>query len=178
MRRIIAINEFKCDGCGLCVKAFDKGLIGTVDGKAKLLCEDSCDGSGNCLASCPQKALHFSIIDVDKSFKFKEAAPFLKVNELVLVASCVSFVYKRMDEDFLENKTFLVFCPKTTTDYSSKLLDILIFNLIKRITILKIDAPCCDGLVELVNKGLNLSNGKISVEVKTINISNTGEIIN
>ena len=35
MRRIIAINEFKCDGCGLCVKACDKGLIGMVDGKAK-----------------------------------------------------------------------------------------------------------------------------------------------
>ena len=131
-----------------------------VGGKAKLLCEDSCDGSGNCLASCPQKALHFSIVDVDKSFKFKKAssflnwpcqlklvpfnAPFLKVDELVLVASCVPFVYKRMHEDFLENKTFLVFCPKTTTDYSRKLLDILIFNLIKRITILKIDAPCCD----------------------------------
>ena len=48
-----------------------------VGGKAKLLCEDSCDGSGNCLASCPQKALHFSIVDVDKSFKFKKASSFL-----------------------------------------------------------------------------------------------------
>ena len=78
-------------------------------------------------------------------------APFFKVDELVLVASCVPFVYKRMHEDFLENKTFLVFCLKTATDYSSKLLDILIFNLIKKITILKIDAPCCDALLVVMD---------------------------
>ena len=75
MRRIIAINEFKCDGCGSCVKACDKGLIGMVGGKAKLLCEDSCDDSGNCLASCPRLYI-FQLLMWIKVLNLKRPAPF------------------------------------------------------------------------------------------------------
>ena len=59
IRRIITIDEDKCNGCGLCAEACHEGAIGIVDGKAKLLREDYCDGLGDCLTACPMNAISF-----------------------------------------------------------------------------------------------------------------------
>jgi NAD-dependent dihydropyrimidine dehydrogenase PreA subunit len=59
VRKIIKIDEAKCDGCGLCVSACHEGAIGLVDGKAKLLRDDYCDGLGDCLPACPTGAISF-----------------------------------------------------------------------------------------------------------------------
>ncbi len=59
IRRIIEINEKKCNGCGLCASACHEGAIGIVNGKAKLLREDYCDGLGDCLPACPMDAISF-----------------------------------------------------------------------------------------------------------------------
>ena len=59
IRRIITINESRCNGCGLCAGACHEGAIGIVDGKAKLLREDYCDGLGDCLPACPMNAISF-----------------------------------------------------------------------------------------------------------------------
>jgi len=59
VRKIIKIDEDKCNGCGLCVSACHEGAIGLVDGKARLLRDDYCDGLGNCLPVCPMEAISF-----------------------------------------------------------------------------------------------------------------------
>lgn len=58
-RRIIEIDEEKCNGCGLCATACHERAIGIVDGKAKLLRDDYCDGLGDCLPACPTGAISF-----------------------------------------------------------------------------------------------------------------------
>ena len=50
IRKIIHIDEEKCDGCGACVNACHEGAIAMVNGKAKLMREDYCDGLGDCLS--------------------------------------------------------------------------------------------------------------------------------
>ena len=59
IRRIIHIDEEKCNGCGACADACHENAIGMVNGKAKLLRDDYCDGLGDCLPTCPTGAITF-----------------------------------------------------------------------------------------------------------------------
>lgn len=59
IRKIIHIDEEKCNGCGLCANACHEGAIDMVDGKAKLAREHFCDGFGDCLPNCPTGAITF-----------------------------------------------------------------------------------------------------------------------
>jgi len=59
IRTIIQIDEEKCTGCELCVRACHEGALAMVDGKARLMRDDYCDGMGDCLPACPAGAISF-----------------------------------------------------------------------------------------------------------------------
>ena len=59
IRKIIEIDEKKCNGCGACAAACQEGAIQMINGKAKLVRDDYCDGLGNCLPVCPTDAISF-----------------------------------------------------------------------------------------------------------------------
>jgi len=59
LRKIIKIDEEKCNGCGACADACHEGAIEMIDGKARLTREDYCDGLGDCLPACPTDAISF-----------------------------------------------------------------------------------------------------------------------
>ena len=61
LRKIIRIDEEKCNGCGACAKACHEGAIDMVNGKARLTRENYCDGLGDCLPACPTGAITFEV---------------------------------------------------------------------------------------------------------------------
>jgi len=79
-RKIIHINEEKCDGCGQCVPSCAEGAIQVIDGKAKLVSEKYCDGLGACLGTCPNDALKVIERDVEE-FDEKAVEEYLKTKE-------------------------------------------------------------------------------------------------
>ena len=66
LRKIIEIDEERCDGCGLCVPSCAEGAIKIIDGKARLIAEKYCDGLGACLGDCPQDAIRIVEKEVDE----------------------------------------------------------------------------------------------------------------
>ena len=189
IRRIIEIDEEKCNGCGACATACHEGAIGMIDGKAKLLRDDYCDGLGDCLPTCPTGAISF----VDReAAPYNEAAvkartasrlqnfpvqiklapvqaPYFDGAKLLIAADCTAYAYARFHEDFMQGKVTLVGCPKLDgVDYSEKLAQILLNNAIESITVVRMEVPCCGGLEFFIKKALQQSGKSIPCQVITV----------
>jgi len=203
-RRIIRINEEKCNGCGLCEKACHEGAIKVIGGKARLVSEDLCDGMGSCLV-CPENAIE--IIEAESQAQRKPLtnesinneiinkninlnswpvqihlihpkAKFLANADLLIASDCTAFAYPNFHRDFLKNRVVLIGCPKLDDleSYIEKFKDILLNNDIKSITVIKMEVPCCNGMSYAVRKAMALSDKIIPYSEVTVSID--GKIIN
>ena len=92
LRKIIHIDEDKCNGCGLCAKACHEGAIEMINGKAKLTRENFCDGFGDCLPECPTGAITFEEREVpaydENAVKKSKQAQILKQAQAQNHAGC------------------------------------------------------------------------------------------
>jgi len=251
IRKIITIDEEKCNGCGLCVNACHEGALQIIDGKAKLISESYCDGLGNCLPECPtgaieiveREAAEFDEEAVKRNMEAENRqsgassdayqghghghgfvcpgsrariinraaqttesntaaspepsahaesqlgqwpcqiklvppnAPYFNNAHLLIAADCTAYAYANMHQDFMKGKITIIGCPKLDdVDYSKKLTDILTYNNIKSITVLRMEVPCCGGIVNAVKNALVNSGNLVPWNVVTI--STDGHIIN
>lgn len=234
-RKIVRIDEEKCNGCGLCVNACHEGALKLIDGKAKLVSESYCDGLGACLPSCPADAIiieereadEFDEVAVQQHMEKKTAAPpenlacgcpgthartiekrtaavsspqpaavaesqlcqwpcqikLVPVNapyfdnaNLLIAADCTAYAYANIHQDFMRNRITLIGCPKLDEiDYSEKLTAILESHPIKSLTVLRMEVPCCGGIVQAVKQAL-LTSGQM-IPWRVVVIGTDGSII-
>ena len=106
IRKIIHIDEDKCNGCGACANACHEGAIRMVDGKAKLIREDFCDGFGDCLPNCPTGAITFEEREAPEydAAAVKKAQEEKKMNETKRAGCPGSAVAQFHREDDSERK--------------------------------------------------------------------------
>lgn len=247
IRKIITIDEEKCNGCGLCINACHEGALQLVGGKAKLISDSYCDGLGNCLPECPTGAI---TIEEREAAEFDEAAvnvhlersaakpaptpaptpaaaqlncgcpgsrsrvisrgeneksvtsssqpqagtraesqlgqwpcqiklvpvnaPYFDNAHLLIAADCTAFAYANIHNDFMKGKITLIGCPKLDeVDYSQKLTQIIANHNIKSVTVLRMEVPCCGGIVNAVKNALIDSRKMVPWNIVTISTDGT-----
>ena len=202
IRKIIHIDESKCNGCGACAAACHEGAIQMVDGVAKLTREDYCDGLGDCLPACPTGAITFEMREMAKTLRPAAApaaapvaqgesvsqlsqwpvqiklvnpmAPYFQGCRLLVAADCTAYAYANFHQRFIRGHVTLVGCPKLdSVDYSEKLTEILMRNDVKSVTVVRMEVPCCGGIELAVKKALQASGKMIPWQVVTIGTNGT-----
>lgn len=111
-----------------------------------------------------------------KLYLVNPMAPYFEGADLIISADCVPFAYGSFHADFLKGKTLVTGCPKfdDTEVYLEKLKDICKLNNIKSLTVVKMEVPCCSGLVHLAQMAITASGKEVPMEVVTVSL--TGEI--
>lgn len=229
LRKIIKIDEEKCNGCGACATACHEGAIELINGKAKLTREDYCDGLGDCLPACPTNAITFEereapaydeaavlaakhkkqgalpcgcpgtqakqltrnndMCDVSAPVINSELmqwpvqikllpprAPYFEGANLLIAADCTAYAYGNFHKEFIRNHITLIGCPKLDEgDYAEKLTEIIKYNNIKSVTIVRMQVPCCGGIEYAAKKALQAS-GKF-IPWRVVIISTDGRIV-
>ena len=229
IRKIIKIDEEKCNGCGACTTACHEGAIEMINGKAKLTREDYCDGLGDCLPACPTNAISFEEREAPaydevavlaakqkkqgalpcgcpgtqaKQFARKDntsdapapminselmqwpvqirllppRAPYFEGANLLIAADCTAYAYGNFHKEFIRNHITLIGCPKLDEgDYAEKLTEIITYNNIKSVTVVRMQVPCCGGIEYAAKKALQAS-GKF-IPWRVVTISTNGKIV-
>lgn len=183
-------REKYCDGLGDCLPECPTGAITfiereapaydeaavlaakqskqfTVHGATPVLRENQSD-SRTSISQLTQWPCQIKLVPV--------SAPYFNGAELLIAADCTAYAYNNFHNDFMKGRITLIGCPKLdAVDYSIKLTEILKYNNIKSITLLRMEVPCCGGLEVAINKALQASGKPISLQVVTL--STDGRIL-
>lgn len=242
-RKIVHIEEEKCNGCGLCVKACHEGAIEMIDGKARLVSDEYCDGLGDCLPECPTGAISIiereskpfdeeavklrmqarkeekkaplpcgcpgtaaqrikreqsddSIIssenkndkDVVKDMPSELAqwpvqlklintgAGYLDDAHILVAADCTAYAYANFHKDFIKDRITIIGCPKLDDNvyYTEKITEILKKHNIKSLTVVRMEVPCCGGIVNAVKTAM--LNAQVIVPYREVVIMTDGRV--
>jgi len=262
IRKIISIDEEKCNGCGLCANACHEGAIEIIDGKARLISDEYCDGLGNCLPECPTGAIKIiereaksfdeekvqkrmeemkrnnRAADIEEehagtghgagcethgpgpeplacgcpgsaarmiqrktvqrqdrpAFEYESRqselsqwpvqlnlvnsrAEYFNNADLLVAADCTAYAYADFHKDFIKGRITVIGCPKLDDIdyYKDKLCDILANNNIRSITVVRMQVPCCSGIVMAVKEAM--LETQVIVPYNEVIISPDGSIL-
>ncbi|MGN1188664.1 MAG: ATP-binding protein [Lachnospiraceae bacterium] len=192
------LHEDKCNGCRICATACHEGAIEIIDGKAKLVRENFCDGFGDCLPGCPTGAITFeereapaydeaAVLNAKQKKMKKESlrlsnwpvqiklaptkAPYFDDSDLLIAADCTAYAYANLFSEFINGRIVLIGCPKLDgINYSDNLTEIIKNNDVKSVTIIRMEVPCCGGLEMAAKRALADSQKYIPSQVITISI--------
>ncbi|MDR2085404.1 MAG: 4Fe-4S dicluster domain-containing protein [Bacteroidales bacterium] len=203
-RKIIKIDESKCNGCGYCVKKCHEGALEIVNGKAKLVSDKYCDGLGDCIGECPLGAITFEVRETEdydekavierQTAKLSQrasklinwplqlhlqdpAADYFYNADVVLAADCTAFAFGNLVNKF-QNKIISIACPKLDSNkevYIDKLVSLINISHINSLTVVMMEVPCCNGLLYLSQQALSKSKRKIPI--KKVIISIKGDLL-
>jgi len=103
-------------------------------------------------------------------------APYFDNAHLLIAADCSAFAYANIHQEFIKNKITLIGCPKLDdADYAEKLTQILSSHTIKSLTVLRMEVPCCGGLVQAAKQAL--LNSAQMIPWRVVTISTDGKIL-
>jgi NAD-dependent dihydropyrimidine dehydrogenase PreA subunit len=237
VRKIVKIDEAKCNGCGQCESNCAEGALQIIDGKARLLKEEYCDGLGACLGTCPQGAITVEERDSEafdqaavevhmkqagvvthgpehaaggcpgsRAMQFKRPAAensgqekvsgggselghwpvqlalvpveaeFYQDAELVLTADCAAYAAGDFHRRFLKGRAVAIACPKLDdlSPYVEKLAEILRRNRIRGLVLIRMEVPCCGGIVRLGQEAAARSGRVLPIREVTLGVD--GEV--
>jgi len=103
-------------------------------------------------------------------------APYLNGASLLIAADCTAYAYPALHDRFMRGKVTLIGCPKLdNVDYTEKLTDILKLNDIQKVTVIRMEVPCCAGIAQAVKQAL-MNSGKM-IPWQVVTISTDGRIL-
>ncbi|HPJ01887.1 MAG TPA: 4Fe-4S binding protein [Candidatus Limiplasma sp.] len=104
------------------------------------------------------------------------SAPYFHQANLLIAASCTAYAYANVHSDYMKNRVTLIGCPKLDgVDYAQKLAAILSANDIKSVTVLRMEVPCCGGIVTAVKNAL-IQSGKM-LPWHVVTLSTDGKVL-
>ena len=188
------LRDDYCDGLGDCLPTCPTEAISFVEREAaaydeKAVLENRKNNSLNTQTGCPgSQAYRIEHLQNTISPICEEAvsqlgqwpcqiklvpvsAPYFDGANLLVAADCSAYAYARMHEKFMRGNITIIGCPKLDNiDYSEKLTQIIQNNDIKKVTIVRMEVPCCGGLEMAVKKALQASGKFIPWQVVTISM--------